>query len=581
MIEKHDHSDFIEGKYLFKDLVDIDQLRSMFESFSHATGFTTGLVSHPDQNMLIGTGFRDICTKFHRAFTVSETHCKQSNLELTSFLKERKELNVRHCESGLVDGATPIIIKGAHVANLFTGQIFFEEPDIDWFRKQGEKYGYEVDAYLEAVAAVPIVKEGEFKEALRFLSKMAVMIGEQGLTNLQNLEAARAIQESEQRLSIHLNNTPVGAVSWDLEFKAVDWNPAAEAIFGYTREEVIGKHVTELILPIEIKEVVDGVFQDLLSGRGGQQSINENITKTGRRILCDWYNTILKNIDGKVIGVASLVNDITERKKAQEMLIQSEKMMSIGGLAAGMAHEINNPLAGMMQNAQVIHKRLTKSFPQNDKVADEVGTSMTAIKNFMVKRDILKQLKSINEAGSRVAKIIENMLSFSRKSNSVRSEHNLEELIEKTLELAKNDYGLKKNYDFNQIKIIREYASKIPSVFCEGSKIQQVIFNIIKNASEAMGEEKQKNKKLKITLQPNKKSSMVCIAVEDNGPGMDIKTKKHIFEPFFTTKSVEQGTGLGLSVSYFIIVDDHDGEMEVESTLGKGTKFIIKLPVRS
>jgi len=131
----------VDGKYLFRELVDIDQLRDKFESFSKATGFTTGLVSYPDQELLICTGWRDICTKFHRACPASEIHCKQSNIELTSSLKERMELNIRPCENGLVDGATPIIIKGAHVANLCTGQILFEEPDIDRFRKQGETYG--------------------------------------------------------------------------------------------------------------------------------------------------------------------------------------------------------------------------------------------------------------------------------------------------------------------------------------------------------------------------------------------------------------------------------------------------------
>ena len=133
-----------------------------------------------------------------------------------------------------------------------------------------------------------------------------------------------SLRESEHKLAAHLQNTPIGALSWDLNFKAIEWNPAAEAIFGYSKAEAMGKHVTELILPEELKKMVDGVYRDLISGKGGTRSTNENITKDGRRIICDWYNTILKDAAGKVIGAASLVQDITERKQSELALISSE-----------------------------------------------------------------------------------------------------------------------------------------------------------------------------------------------------------------------------------------------------------------
>lgn len=132
------------------------------------------------------------------------------------------------------------------------------------------------------------------------------------------------LRKSEQLLSTHLLNTPIGAISWDLNFKIVAWNPAAETIFGYSKAQAMGKHATELILPENMKELVDGIFHDLISEKGGLRSTNENITKDGRRIICDWYNTTLKETDGNVIGVASLVHDITERKQAEMALISSE-----------------------------------------------------------------------------------------------------------------------------------------------------------------------------------------------------------------------------------------------------------------
>jgi len=136
-----------------------------------------------------------------------------------------------------------------------------------------------------------------------------------------------ALRQSEQLLSTHLLNTPIGAIAWDLEFKTVEWNPAAEAIFGYTKDEAMGKHITQLILPEDMKGLVESIYLDVLSEKGGAQSTNENTTKDGRRIICDWYNTALKDADGKAIGMASLVNDITERQQINEALRDSEERL--------------------------------------------------------------------------------------------------------------------------------------------------------------------------------------------------------------------------------------------------------------
>jgi len=399
------------------------------------------------------------------------------------------------------------------------------------------------------------------------------------LNIFKRFRAEEALRESEHQLSAHLNNTPVGAILWDMEFRVMEWNPAAEAIFGYTRPEALGKNAAELIVPEELISKVREVFDNNLSGLSGKRHVNENMKKTGERITCAWYNTALRKTNGRVTGVASLVNDITEQIKTRELMIQSEKMMSVGGLAAGMAHEINNPLAGMIQSAQVIHNRLTKDMPANTNAAGEAGVSMACIKEFMERREILLHLKNITKTGSRAAEIIENMLSFVRKGKSVRQECDLAELMNTTLALAENDYDLKKDYDFKQVEILREYAPALPGVVCEESKIRQVLFNLIKNASQAL--HGGKISAPRIIFRIWQEEGMACIEVEDNGPGMDNAVRKRVFEPFFTTKEVDKGTGLGLSVSYFIIVDDHNGAMEVESAPGGGTKFIIRLPLAS
>jgi len=267
-----------------------------------------------------------------------------------------------------------------------------------------------------------------------------------------------------------------------------------------------------------------------------------------------------------------------EHVRMEEMVVQSEKMLSVGGLAAGMAHEINNPLAGMMQNAQVVIRRIRNDIPASIKMAEQIGVSMDQIRTFMDKRGIIRQLEMIHEAGVRAAQIVQNMLSFSRKDSSGKIRTNIGDLLDQTIEVAKNDYDLKKQYDFKKIKMIREYQADIPFVLCDTSKMQQVFFNILKNSAQAM-QDVNELKDPVFFLRVKQKEHLVCIEIEDNGPGMTEDIRKRIFEPFFTTKPVGTGTGLGLSVSYFIVTDNHKGKMNVISEPFKGAKFIIQLPI--
>ncbi|MBU0972933.1 MAG: PAS domain S-box protein [Proteobacteria bacterium] len=397
----------------------------------------------------------------------------------------------------------------------------------------------------------------------------------------------RRLQESEQKYRLITEN--VADVIWttDMELHFTFISPSIYQLEGYTVKEGLERSIPQILTPDSLKKV-STIFKNK---RKQIESDNdegwkpivfeaEQYCKDGRIIWTSNNVRILPGPDQHPISVIGVTRDITERKKTHELIIQSEKMLSLGGLAAGMAHEINNPLAGMIQSAQVVQNRLTKNYPANEKAAEDLGVSMAVIQSYMEKRDILKQIRNMNEAGSRAAKIIHNMLSFARKGDSIKTEHQLNEIIDNTIELVQNDYALDKKYDFKQVEVIRKYSSGIPSVLCEVSKIQQVLFNLFKNASQAMGSGQKIIKDPKLTLRLSRLQNWVCLEIEDNGPGMDTDTCKRIFEPFFTTKSDENGTGLGLSVSYFIIVEDHGGEMEASSILGKGTKFTIKLPVK-
>ena len=282
-----------------------------------------------------------------------------------------------------------------------------------------------------------------------------------------------------------------------------------------------------------------------------------------------------------VEGAVIRVDNVTELVRMEEIMIQSEKMLSVGGLAAGMAHEINNPLAGMIQSAQVMAQRLDAgaNIPANLRAAKAAGITMEAIEQFMADRGIQRMIEAITSSGKRVSETVNNMLSFARKEDSALSGHHLDKIIDKTIELAATDYDLKKEYDFKKVEIIREYDDTLPAVSCQASKIQQVILNILTNGTQAMQGAGRRNPRFIVRTYLDKIRKMACMEIEDNGPGMDEEIRKHIFDPFFTTKPVGMGTGLGLSVSYFIITQSHKGEMTVESSPDTGAKFIIRLPM--
>jgi PAS domain S-box-containing protein len=292
--------------------------------------------------------------------------------------------------------------------------------------------------------------------------------------------------------------------------------------------------------------------------------------------------TIFPLVTNGVEGAVIRVDDVTERVRLEELMIQSEKMLSVGGLAAGMAHEINNPLAGILQNAAVLSNRLFEELPANLKAADTAGIRFDALQHYLKLRKLPEMAAAIRSSGLRATTIVENMLGFARKSDRSVSRHDICELLDRTIELVETDYDMKKRYDFKKIRIVREYEAGDRHVSCQASKIQQVFLNLLKNGAEAMAQADaaalERHGSPRFNLRVKNEGDWVRVEVEDNGPGMDVKTRRSVFEPFFTTKPVGEGTGLGLSVPYFIVTEDHGGEMEVYSPPNKGARFVIRLP---
>ena len=414
-----------------------------------------------------------------------------------------------------------------------------------------------------------------------FRDRNEKILGIEGITrDISALKVAdEALRESEERFRLAFHTSPdsinLNRVS---DGKFIDINEGFTELTGYTREDVMGKSSLDINIwkhPEDRQRLIEGLMKKgrvkNLEAQFVRKSGDIGIGLMSARVLC---------VKGENV-ILSVTRDISELKLAQEMMVQSEKMMFVGGLAAGMAHEINNPLAGVIQNAELMIRRLTDTHLQaNRQAAEEVGLDMEALKRYLEKRSIPDMAQTIKSSGGRMADIVRNMLGFVRKSDARQvSSHSMADLLDKTLELAGIDFDLKKHYDFKKIKIKKEYDPQIPLVLCEAAKIQQVFLNLLSNGAQAMQVAGVKEPVFMLRTGFDEQKNMVFAEIEDNGPGMDEQTRKRIFEPFFTTKPVGVGTGLGLSISYFIITKDHGGEIRVESNPCLGTKFIVRLPL--
>jgi signal transduction histidine kinase len=187
-------------------------------------------------------------------------------------------------------------------------------------------------------------------------------------------------------------------------------------------------------------------------------------------------------------------------------------------------------------------------------------------------------LDGIQQAGTRAAKIVSHMLNFSRMSNRQLTPCKLPALIDQALEIASNDFDLTEGFDFKSLQIVRDFDPELGAVPGTANELEQVLLNLLKNAAQSI-HQREDDTPGQITLRTKRNGHWAEIQVQDNGLGMSERVRKRIFEPFFTTKEVGQGTGLGLSVSYFIITNNHKGQMEVQSKANQGTCFTLRLPL--
>ncbi|RDH82497.1 MAG: hypothetical protein DIZ80_09430 [endosymbiont of Galathealinum brachiosum] len=363
-----------------------------------------------------------------------------------------------------------------------------------------------------------------------------------------------SLRISQQRLLLHREQSPVGIIEWNTNFEPMDWNPAAERIFGYTKEEALGCRITERILPEGVLQEVTKIWEELLNNEGGAYSLNENITKDGRTILCEWHNTPLIDQHGKIIGVTSLVDDVTERQKNEESLRHSQKMDAIGNLTGGIAHDFNNMLNVILGFSDLLKERLSSDDPK-----------------------LIKYNNEVINASERARKLTSKLLFFSRKMPASSEMADINQLLNGMKHLLERTLT-------PRIKLVFELEENLWPVWLDQARLEDAILNTGINAMHAMPDGgtltlSTGNMHLADSEAQNIgviSGEYVLLSVSDTGIGMSRDVQEKMFDPFFTTKGTG-GTGLGLSQVYGFI-QQSGGTIQVFSEPEHGTRIVFYIP---
>ncbi len=346
------------------------------------------------------------------------------------------------------------------------------------------------------------------------------------------LEVAR-LKDFSENIVESLN---VGVLAIDLEGTVEAWNTRMEQLFGVARNDAVGRPLSEL-LPRELvqeiatrgdQEQVTGIYKHRLAHQGKSVVINVSITP-------------LVGKSAERIGRLLLFDDVTQRERMEEQLTQTEKLTSLGLLAAGVAHEVNTPLAVISNYIQMLAKQMPEGDPRHT-IIDK----------------IVKQT-------FRASEIVNNLLNFSRTGPGELADVDLNRVVEETLSLVAHPLKA------SQIQVVKQLTEGIPPVRGSANKLQQVFLNLFLNARDAMPSGGM------LEVRSAAHNGSVEVEVVDTGNGITREHIHKIFDPFFTTKTSGRGTGLGLSVSYGII-KEHAGKIDVRSTPGRGTSFHVEFP---
>jgi PAS domain S-box-containing protein len=361
---------------------------------------------------------------------------------------------------------------------------------------------------------------------------------------IERKQAEEALRESEERYRSLVNNVSLGI------FRSapgpigtfLEVNAAMERITGYSRKELLRMDIAELYQHPEERQAV---LEEVTSANGVNTRELHIRKKDGTEIIVSDTKVAVRDATGQVIYFDGIMEDITERKQMQERLMMTDRLSSIGELASGIAHELNNPLTSVIGFSQLLIER-------------------------DISADIREDLSLIYSEAQRAAGVVKNLLTFARKHAPVRQLSQINNIIEDVLRLRAYEQKV------NNIEVEKQLDTALPEIMVDYFQIQQVFLNIIINAEYFMIEAHNKGT---LIISTERLDSKVKISITDDGPGISQENQSRIFDPFFTTKEVGRGTGLGLSICHGVVTE-HGGRIFATSQTGKGATFVVELPIK-
>lgn len=414
----------------------------------------------------------------------------------------------------------------------------------------------------------------------------------------------RSFVVREARHRAMIDQSPVPVIEWSLNFRITEWNQAAERVFGYSKAQALGQPA-DLIVPDEAWAKVAPVWEGLQRGDGGQHSLNYNKTADGRIILCQWHNRSIRDAQGNVVAVVSSVEDVTEAHRlrcelkelnkhleerviertrelkernsaldkalnslhlAQNELIQSEKMAALGGMVAGIAHELNTPIGNALVAASSV-RDMTKNF-------------IEGYKNGNLRRSAFEDFIDTNQEGNdlvmrnlfRASELIGSFKQIAVDQTScLRRSFDLSEMVGELL------ITLGSSLRKEQVEVRTDIPSDIRLNSYPGP-LGQVVINLINNALLHAFNAESVSRTITIDAHANSDSSIV-IRIADNGVGIPDAHRSRIFDPFFTTRLGQGGSGLGLAIVHNLVSKALGGSIQLEQKETSGSRFVLTLPL--
>jgi PAS domain S-box-containing protein len=382
------------------------------------------------------------------------------------------------------------------------------------------------------------------------------MFGKQCTIALLDSRRLEELRDTSQRLLFFYDHVPLGYIAHDAEFRIIGWNPAAERIFGWSIEEVKGKHPFELIVPPEMQPHISTLWSKLREGgESPGDSAGPALRKDGTTINCEWFSTPLRDATGAMTGLLTLVHDVTEKTRLERQLQTAQRMEAVGTLAGGIAHDFNNALTGIVGFGELLRNRMA---------GDEQA---------------LHDLDEILGCADRASTLTRQLLAYARRQVMEPINLNLSTLVADLMRLIGKLIG-------EHIEVKTSLEKNVPTIHADRGQIEQVVMNLCLNARDAMSEGGRLTVETEdvyleeeyVRNNPYMRTGRYALlTISDTGVGMDEKTRERVFDPFFTTKGLDKGTGLGLAMVYGI-VKQHNGFIHLYSEPGKGTAFKVYFP---